>query len=120
MLATPNPRPPGAGYRLLKEPVVKNRGLVRLLAGALLAATVSGCVVESTVRVPEPVAVVRVTVAPPALPVYEQPPCPADGYLWTPGYWHWGVGGYFWVPGTWVQPPRMGVLWTPGYWGYAG
>src|ERR1017187_5997813 len=23
---------------------------------------------------------------PPALPVYEQPLCPGDGYLWTPGY----------------------------------
>jgi hypothetical protein len=21
------------------------------------------------------------------LPVYTQPPCPFDGYLWTPGYW---------------------------------
>lgn len=24
---------------------------------------------------------------PPELPVYEQPPIPAPGYLWTPGYW---------------------------------
>ena len=30
---------------------------------------------------------VSVHVGPPALPVYEQPPCPVEGYLWTPGYW---------------------------------
>jgi hypothetical protein len=54
------------------------------------------------------------------LPDYEQPPCPEDGYLWTPGYWNYGAVGYYWVPGTWVQPPSVGVLWTPGYWGFAG
>jgi WXXGXW repeat (2 copies) len=63
---------------------------------------------------------VRASEAPPPLPDYEQPPCPEDGYLWTPGYWAWGGGGYYWVPGTWVQPPRVGVLWTPGYWGFVG
>lgn len=60
---------------------------------------------------------VSITVAPPELPVYEQPPLPAEGYMWTPGFWQWGPEGYFWVPGTWVQPPTVGVLWTPGYWG---
>ena len=63
---------------------------------------------------------VRANEAPPPLPDYDQPPCPEDGYLWTPGYWAWGGGGYYWVPGTWVQPPRVGVLWTPGYWGFVG
>src|SRR5271155_4047374 len=63
---------------------------------------------------------ISVHVAPPALPVYEQPPLPAPGYLWTPGYWSYGDAGYYWVPGVWVQPPRVGVLWTPGYWGFAG
>jgi len=29
------------------------------------------------------------TVAPPELPAYEQPMCPGDGYIWTPGYWAW-------------------------------
>jgi WXXGXW repeat (2 copies) len=61
---------------------------------------------------------VSVNIAPPALPVYVQPPCPGDGYLWTPGYWAYGDAGYFWVPGTWVLAPRPGVLWTPGYWGW--
>jgi hypothetical protein len=55
---------------------------------------------------------------PPELPVYEQPPIPGPGYIWTPGYWGGGPSGYFWVPGTWVQPPSVGLLWTPGYWGW--
>jgi hypothetical protein len=64
--------------------------------------------------------VLSVTVAPPILPVYTQPVCPGDGYIWTPGYWSYSVdGGYFWVPGTWVEPPMVGVLWTPGYWGWS-
>jgi hypothetical protein len=61
---------------------------------------------------------ISVNFAPPALPVYEQPPCPGDGYIWTPGYWAYGPEGYYWVPGTWATPPTVGVLWTPGYWGW--
>jgi len=57
---------------------------------------------------------------PPPLPVYEQPPCPEDGYIWVPGVWLWGAEGYYWVPGTWVAPPAAGMLWTPGYWALAG
>lgn len=63
---------------------------------------------------------VSIRVGPPAIPVYEQPPCPIDGYLWTPGYWAYGPAGYYWVPGVWVAPPRAGLLWTPGYWGFGG
>lgn len=65
---------------------------------------------------------ISVNSAPPELPVYEQPPIPADGYLWTPGYWAWGndVQDYYWVPGTWVLVPQPGFLWTPGYWGNNG
>jgi hypothetical protein len=61
-----------------------------------------------------------INIAPPVLPVYEQPPLPAPGYMWTPGYWAYGEAGYYWVPGVWVQPPAVGLLWTPGYWGYEG
>ncbi len=63
---------------------------------------------------------VSITVAPPPLPVYEQPLCPGEGYLWTPGYWAWDdvAAGYYWVPGTWVLPPQTGLLWTPGYWSW--
>ncbi len=63
---------------------------------------------------------ISITVAPPVLPVYVQPPCPVEGYIWTPGYWAWGDEDYYWVPGVWVAPPRPGLLWTPGYWGFAG
>jgi hypothetical protein len=56
--------------------------------------------------------------APPALPDYDQPEAPGDGYLWTPGYWNHAPAGYYWVPGAWVQAPYQGALWTPGYWGY--
>ncbi|WP_083227947.1 YXWGXW repeat-containing protein [Mucilaginibacter sp. PPCGB 2223] len=62
-----------------------------------------------------------VRIGPPPLPVYVQPPCPVDGYIWTPGYWAYNdVDGYYWVPGAWVAPPDPGYLWTPGYWGYDG
>jgi hypothetical protein len=61
---------------------------------------------------------VAITIAPPELPVYDQPICPGDGYIWTPGYWAYGDDGYYWVPGTWIEAPEVGFLWTPGYWGW--
>src|SRR5579863_6494752 len=61
---------------------------------------------------------IQVGIAPPVLPVYVQPACPGDGYIWTPGYWAYGPDGYYWVPGTWVMAPEPGLLWTPGYWGW--
>jgi hypothetical protein len=63
---------------------------------------------------------VSITVGPPALPVYTQPLCPGEGYIWTPGYWAYADGDYYWVPGTWVMAPEVGLLWTPGYWGWGG
>ncbi len=65
---------------------------------------------------------VAIRIGPPPLPVYEQPLCPGDGYLWTPGYWgyDYDVSDYYWVPGTWVMGPEVGFLWTPAYWGWGG
>jgi WXXGXW repeat (2 copies) len=65
---------------------------------------------------------VVVSFGPPELPVYEQPVCPGERYIWTPGYWAWDNDGddYYWVPGTWVLAPEVGFLWTPGYWGWGG
>jgi len=63
---------------------------------------------------------ITVGFAPPPLPVYTQPPCPAEGYVWTPGYWAYSGESYYWVPGTWVLVPVTGYLWTPGYWGWGG
>ncbi|HLK46567.1 MAG TPA: YXWGXW repeat-containing protein [Bryobacteraceae bacterium] len=60
----------------------------------------------------------QINIAPPPLPIYDQPLCPGDGYLWTPGYWAYGDDGFFWVPGTWVLIPEPGLLWTPGWWGW--
>src|SRR5215475_15665314 len=65
---------------------------------------------------------VSVNFAPPDLPVYEQPPCPGDDYIWTPGFWAWDndYDDYYWVPGTWVLAPEPGFFWTPGYWAWNG
>jgi len=63
---------------------------------------------------------ISVSFAPPILPVYEQPPCPEPGLMWTPGYWAYDEDGYYWVPGTWVPVPFEGALWTPPYWGWDG
>ena len=49
---------------------------------------------------------------------YQQPPCPGDDYIWTPGYWGWQNTGYYWVPGVWVTAPYVDALWTPPYWGF--
>src|SRR5262249_35498348 len=60
---------------------------------------------------------IYVNLAPPDLPVYDQPECPGPDYIWTPGFWAWSDDiGYFWVPGTWVLAPEPGYYWTPGYW----
>jgi hypothetical protein len=63
---------------------------------------------------------IAIRIGPPALPVYEQPVCPGEGYIWTPGYWayDYDVNDYYWVPGTWVLAPQPGYFWTPAYWGW--
>jgi hypothetical protein len=65
---------------------------------------------------------ISVGFGPPPLPVYEQPICPGDGYIWTPGYWAWDpeIDDYYWVPGTWILAPEVGFLWTPPWWGWEG
>ena len=125
----------------MSQSVNRFKGLPVALGGKLVLMSalslLSACVVQERVYVPPRPAYapppppapaveadvdveVRATEPPPPLPDYEQPPCPEEGFLWTPGFWHWGPGGYYWVPGTWVAPPRVGVLWTPGYWGFVG
>jgi hypothetical protein len=86
-----------------------NLAALRFVAGTLFLSTASFAQIGISVRV-----------APPELPVYEQPMCPGDGYMWTPGYWGWANNDYYWTPGTWVMPPEAGDLWTPGYWGWGG
>ena len=89
--------------------------------GLLLAATVLASPLILTMPTParaQAAIGISIQIAPPALPVYVQPPMPEVGYLWTPGYWANANAGYYWVPGTWIQPPVVGVLWTPPYWGW--
>jgi len=76
------------------------------------------CVLPSPASAQYAVGIV-VRFAPPELPVYEQPVCPGDGYIWTPGYWAWNGDDYYWVPGVWVLAPEPGFLWTPGYWAWS-
>ena len=88
--------------------------LVRVLCFAI--------VVLALTAVPSAQVAVTVAFGPPPLPVYVQPPCPAEGYIWIPGYWSYDYDydDYFWVPGTWVVAPEVGFLWTPGWWGWEG
>jgi WXXGXW repeat (2 copies) len=88
--------------------ILRNTIGTAMLAGALMLAPQAA-----------PAAVyVRVGFAPPLIPIYAQPLCPGDGYIWTPGYWAYGDEGYYWVDGAWVMAPYVGALWTPGYWGW--
>ena len=62
---------------------------------------------------------ISVDIAPPALPVYEQPACPNDGYLWTPGYWGFVGGVYRFHVGYWG--PHVGYYGGVNYgFGYVG
>jgi hypothetical protein len=102
---------PGKTGKVLQEVVMKLprslRWLLLIFAVALIPATSRAEVVIS------------VGFAPPPLLVYDQPPCPDQGMIWTPGYWAYGPDGYYWVPGAWVPAPYVGALWTPGYWGWS-
>lgn len=88
---------------------------VSLLSALLLSLLAAGTVERAHAGL-----FVSITVAPPPLVVYDQPPLPGPGYIWTPGYWSWDddSGDYYWVPGAWVLAPEPGLLWTPGYWGW--
>src|ERR1022692_3954390 len=42
---------------------------------------------------------VSITLAPPALPVYEQPVLAEEGGIWPPGFWDYDEGNFSGVPG---------------------
>jgi len=93
---------------------------VRTLAlSFLLFVTLVLCVPAPALASPADV-FISVGFAPPPLPVYVQPVCPGEGYIWVPGYWAYAGDDddYYWVPGTWVLAPRVGFLWTPPYWAF--
>lgn len=93
--------------------IARSIALMLLIASPTLTSTVTAARADVTVDI-----VFHSTIAPPPLPVYDQPPIPGDDYIWTPGYWAWDDVSYdyYWVPGAWVEAPEPGLLWTPGYW----
>ena len=91
--------------------------LTRLLTNTIGTAMLAGALMLAP-QAAQARVFLSVGFAPPAIPVYEQPLCPGDGYIWTPGYWQYTDQGYEWVDGAWVLAPYTGALWTPGYWGY--
>jgi hypothetical protein len=127
MSTSPGLRPTSVNVRIL---ICLSMSAAALLGGCVVAPAPAPRVyappppayAEPQPAYAEPAATVEVqaTQPPPPLPEYVQPPCPEEGYLWTPGYWAYANGGYYWIPGTWVQPPQVGFLWTPGYWGFVG
>jgi hypothetical protein len=93
---------------------------MRAFRSALVAVALALGALPATSVAPQAAVAISVTIAPPALPVYVQPPIPGPGYHWIPGYWAWDsdFDDYYWVPGYWARPPRVGLLWTPGWWGW--
>ena len=86
-----------------------------VIAGAVLAATLSGCVVTAR---PAAVGVSGEVVA------YSPPPpvryevvgvAPGPGYFWVGGAWFWEGGRYAWHPGRW-EAPRPGYHWVAHEW----
>ena len=93
--------------------------IVRSSVLALMLSAASAAMLDGAAQAQVSVDI-RVNLAPPPLPYYEQPVIPAEGYIWVPGFWAWDEtqGDYYWVPGTWVEPPQPELLWTPAYWGW--
>ena len=79
--------------------------LVRLLGWLLLALVVLAVPGRSFAQG----IAVSITIAPPVLPVYTQPVCPGEGYLWTPGYWAWDadLATITGCPAPGFSPPRL-------------
>ena len=78
-----------------------------VIAGALLCAALSGCVVAPAPGYGEVVAYQ----APPPAQVETIGVAPAPGYFWIGGAWFWEGGRYAWHPGHW-SAPRPGYHWV--------
>lgn len=79
------------------------------VAGALLAATLAGCVVA-----PASGEIVAYS-APPPVRYEVVGVAPAPGYFWVGGTWFWEGGRYAWHSGYW-EAPRPGYRWVPHTW----
>ncbi|MEI9982600.1 MAG: YXWGXW repeat-containing protein [Aliidongia sp.] len=96
----------------------KQLSLKKLLLAATMLVAPAALIAGSNLAIAQ--IDISVQIEPPALPVYDQPPIPEPGYIWTPGYWAYDNDeGYYWIPGTWVEPPQPNLLWTPPYWGWS-
>jgi hypothetical protein len=84
------------------------------IAGALLAATLSGCVVTA-----RPAGEVIAYEAPPPVRYEVVGVAPTPGYFWVGGAWFWEGGHYVWHPGRW-EAPRSGYHWVPHAWVHTG
>jgi hypothetical protein len=80
-----------------------------VLAGLLLGAALSACVVT-----PAGGEVVAYA-APPPVQYEVVGIAPAPGYFWVGGAWFWEAGRYNWHRGYW-SAPRPGYRWVPHAW----
>lgn len=82
-----------------------------LLAFALAAPLLGGCVAETTTAAyPFP----PVPAAPPErVPL---PPVSETPLIWQPGHYDWTGTAYVWQPGRYVARAGHGSLWQNGYW----
>jgi hypothetical protein len=48
-----------------------------------------------------------VNIAPPPIAVFDQPACPGDGYIWTPGQYQYGDYGYYFISKLHALRKRM-------------
>jgi len=84
------------------------------LASALLACSLTGCVVAEAPPRRHAVAVVDIGVRPPP-PRVVVVPAPRVGYVWSPGYWRWDGRRHVWVDGRWLRE-RRDAHWVPAHW----
>jgi hypothetical protein len=87
---------------------------IALMAAALSALALSGCVVAPAGPPPQ-VRYEPVYVAPPPPRVEVVGVAPYPGHFWIGGYWGWNGRAHHWVPGHW-SPPRHGHRWEPHRW----
>jgi len=86
-----------------------------LLAGTMVAALLSGCVVAPVGPYRPYYGEQEVMVAPPAPQAEVVGVAPVPGYFWIGGYWGWRGGAHYWNPGHWERP-REGYRWAPHQW----
>ena len=92
--------------------------IIRFASAALLAATLSACVVVPYGAHGEP-PVVSADAAPPPQQVEVVPVAPFLGAVWIAGYWGWQAGRHVWIGGRWAHP-RPGYYWSPYRWAPRG